>query len=177
MTSTTSSWDALEKRLDQVKKPVRTFKLCQDTDIRDRYREAEYDNEQAQKVLKDLPKDADADARAIYQAQVRSAAAELAAAKKAYDAEVIVLRFAALERKDLEKLQKDNPPSEAEESEGKDFAMDTFAPALIAAASLDGMPAAAAQKYLDTWHASDAAALWNAAWSIQHQQRTDLGKG
>lgn len=177
MTSTNSVWDALEKRLDNIKKPVSVFKLCQDTDIRDRFREAQYANEQAQAGLKSLGKDADKDARAIYEQQAQAAAAELAAAKKAYDAEVIVLRFAALERKDLEKLQKDNPPSEADEAAGQDFAMDTFAPALISAASLDGMPAAAAQKYLDTWHSADAAGLWSAAWSVQHQQRTDLGKG
>jgi hypothetical protein len=177
MTSNTSTWDALEKRLDSVKKPVRTFKLCQDTDIRDRFHEAQYANEQAHKALKSLTKDADKDARAIYERQAQAAADELADAQKAYDAEAIVLRFTALERKELEKLQTANPPSEAEEAEGANFAMDTFAPALISAASLDGMPVAAAQKYLDTWHTADAAALWNAAWSIQNQQRTDLGKG
>jgi predicted NBD/HSP70 family sugar kinase len=177
MTNTSSTWDALAKRLDSIEKPVSTFRLCQDTDIRDRFREAQYANEQAQRALKDLPKDAAKDARAIYQREAREAAAELADAKKAYDDHVIVLRFTALERKDLEKLQKANPPTEADEAAGQEYAMDTFAPALIAAASLDGMPADAAQKYLDTWHSADAAGLWNAAWTVQHQQRTDLGKG
>jgi hypothetical protein len=50
-------------------------------------------------------------------------------------------------------------------------------PALIAAASLDGMPEEAAARYLRTWIPSDARALWQAAWSVQHTQRTDLGKG
>jgi len=176
MTSTTSDWDALEKRLDQVKKPVGTFKLCQDTDIRDRFHEARYADEQAQQALKALPKDTAPDARAVYQQQARTAAAELAAARKAYDAEAIVLRFTALERKQLEALQAQHPASETDEANGDDYAMDTFAPALISAASLDGMPAEAASRYLDTWSPSDARALWNAAWSVQHTQRTDLGK-
>jgi predicted NBD/HSP70 family sugar kinase len=177
MTNTASTWDALAKRLDNVQKPVSTFRLCQDTDIRNRFREAQYANEQAQAALKGLAKDTDPDTRAIYQREARQAAAELVAATKAYNDHVIVLRFTALERKDLEKLQKANPPTEADEAAGQDYAMDTFAPALIAAASLDGMPADAAQKYLDTWHSADAAGLWNAAWTVQHQQRTDLGKG
>jgi hypothetical protein len=177
MTSTASSWDALEKRLDNVQKPIQTFKLCQDSAVRDRFHEARYANEQAQKALKDLPKDADADARAIYAQQAKAAAAEFTAAQKAYDAHVIVLRFTALERKDLEKLQQDNPPTEADEAAGEDFARDTFVPALISAASLDGMPVDAARKYMDTWSLADSAGLWQAAWSIQHHQRTDLGKG
>lgn len=177
MTTTANTWDALAKRLDSIEKPVSTFRLCQDTDIRDRFLEAKYANEQAQGALKDLPKDADKDARAIYQREARQATAEFAEAKRAYDEHVIALRFTALERKDLEKLQKANPPSEDDEANGEEFAMDSFAPALISAASLDGMPIEAARKYLDTWAPGDARDLWNAAWSIQHQKRTDLGKG
>jgi hypothetical protein len=176
MTSTTD-WDALEARLNKVKKPVRTFKLCQDDDIRERFLRARYANEQAQQRLKDLPKDTEADARAVYQQEAKTAAAELTAARKAYDAETIVLRFAALERKHLEALQAAHPASETDEAKGDDYAMETFAPALVSAASLDGMPVEAAARYLDTWSPADASALWDAAWSIQHTQRTDLGKG
>ncbi|MEU7338712.1 hypothetical protein [Streptomyces sp. NPDC007074] len=176
MTDTASTWDDLEKRLDSVRKPVQTFKLCEDASVRDRYNQARYANERAQQEVKDLPKDTDADARAIYVQQAKEAAAEFTAAKRAYDANVIVLRFAALERRHLERLQNEHPPTEADESEGRTYAMNTFAPAVISAASLDGMPVAAAQRYLDTWHAADAADLWRAAWSIQHQERTDLGK-
>ena len=74
-------------------------------------------------------------------------------------------------------LQKQHPASEEEEASGQDWSMDTFAPALIAAASLDGMPTEYARKCLDTWAPGDARDLWQAAWSIQHQKRTDLGKG
>lgn len=176
MTDTASTWDDLEKRLDGVEKPVQTFKLCRDAGVRERFHEARYANERAQQEVKDLPKDTDPDARAIYVQQAKEAATEHAAAKKAYDADVIVLRFAALERKHLERLQSQNPPNEDDEAAGREYAMDSFAPALISAASLDGMPVTAAQRYLDTWHTADAAALWQAAWSIQHQKRTDLGK-
>jgi hypothetical protein len=177
MTTTDSTWDALAKRLDNVKKPVSTFRLCQDTDIRDRFLRAQYADEEAQQHLKDLPKDTDPDARAVYQQEAKAAATELTAARKAYDAEIIVLRFAALERKELERLQTQHPASEADEAKGDEYAMATFGPALVSAASLDGMPVEAAARYLDTWSTGDASSLWNAAWSIQHTQRTDLGKG
>lgn len=178
MTSTASSWEALEKQLDQVARPVRTFKLCKDGDVRDRYLQAQSAFEQADAYLKQAKDQAyDADALALVEKQHKDTKAELTAAQKAYDACTVTLRFTALERKELEKLQKAHPPGEEDEERGEDFAMETFAPALISAASLDGMPVEAAQKYLDTWAPSDAADLWRAAWSIQHQKRTDLGKG
>lgn len=177
MTNSPNGWDALKKRLAQVEKPVRTFNLCPDSDIRDRFHKARRADEQAQERLASLPKDTDADARAIYAKEAADTAAELKAAKKAYDEHVIVLRFTALDRQELEDLQKKNPPSEDEEARGEEFAMDTFAPALVSAASLDGMPVDDAHTYLNTWSTADANALWQAAWSIQHQQRTDLGKG
>ncbi|MEU1134475.1 hypothetical protein ABZ383_32220, partial [Streptomyces sp. NPDC005900] len=111
-----------------------------------------------------------------YEARAKAAKAELDAAQKAFDAAAVTLRFTALERRTLMELQEKHPPSEEEEAEGEDFAMETFAPALISAASLDGMPVDYARHCLDTWSAADASGLWNAAWSIQHQQRTDLGK-
>lgn len=176
MTSTTSNWDALQARLDKVKKPVSTFRLCDDADIRDRYLTAQRDAEQADAYLKSLPEGADADARALVDRQAKDTKTELAAAKKAYDAHTITLRFTALERQELEDLQNKHPASEQDEEKGNDFASDTFAPALISAASLDGMPVEAASRYLNTWTSGDASALWRAAWNVQHTQRTDLGK-
>ena len=175
-TTTANGWDALEARLNQVKKPTRTFKLCDDPDIRDRYRNAQADAERAETALGGLTKDSDAEARAYLEAQAKTAKTELAAAKKAYDAHTITLRFTALEQQELEDLQNKHPAGEEGEAEGNDFAFDTFAPALISAASLDGMPVEAAARYLKTWTAPDARDLWNAAWSIQHTKRTDLGK-
>lgn len=178
MTSTTTStWDALAKRLDSVEKPVGTLKLCPDPNVRDRYLQAKKEADHADGYLKELSKDADPDARALVEKQVSDAKAELIKAQKAYDEQTITLKFTALERKRLEALQDAHPAGEEDEARGDDFALDTFAPALIAAASLDGMPADYARQCLDTWPPSDARDLWNAAWSIQHRKRTDLGKG
>lgn len=178
MTSTTTSdWDALEKRLDNIKKPVRTFKLCDETDIRDRYLAATRKADETAVYLKSLSEDTDPDARTLVEQQDQAAKAELAAAAKAYNAHTITLRFTALEQQELEDLQNKHPASEEDEQRGNDFAFDTFAPALISAASLDGMPVQAAARYLKTWTSADARDLWNAAWSIQHTKRTDLGKG
>lgn len=176
--TTTSAWDEIAKQLDQIQKPVSTFKLCRDPEVRERFLSAQQADEHARNELAALPaKGADAEVRALLTKEAKHAAIELAAAQTAYDEQTIVLRFTALERKDLEALQKAHPPTEDDEADGQDYAMATFAPALISAASLDGMPIEAAQKYMDTWSPSDAADLWRAAWFIQHQKRTDLGKG
>ncbi|MDX3527138.1 hypothetical protein P1P75_11960 [Streptomyces sp. ID05-39B] len=175
MSSTT--WDALEKRLDNVKKPVQIFRLCDDTDVRARYLAAKREDEQAAAYLEGLAKDAEAEARALVEQQARKAKAEFAAAKKAYDAHTVVLRFQGLERDEIKDLMAKHPPSEEEEANGSDWDEDTFPPALIAAASLDGMPEEAAARYLKSWLPSDARDLWNAAWSVQNTRRTDLGKG
>lgn len=172
-----STWDALAERLDNIEKPVRTLSLCDDPDIRDRYRTAKASAERTKAALDGLAKDADPEVRALLQGEHTDAQKELAAATKAYEAHTITLRFTALERKHLEKLQAEHPPTEQDEADGHDYAVDSFGPALVAAASLDGMPESAARRYLDSWSAADAGALWQAAWSIQHQQRTDLGKG
>jgi len=179
MTSTTSNsgWSALRKRLDNVKKPVRTFALCEDPDIRDRYLKAKRAAELAATSLESLPTTATKDARALIQKQADDASTELDQAKQAYDAVTVVLRFTGLERAALEDLQKKHPATEEDEAANWDFNFDTFAPVLISAASLDGMPAEDAQHFLDTWLPADAQDLWNAAWSAQHTRRTDLGKG
>ncbi|MFF8910514.1 hypothetical protein [Streptomyces olivaceoviridis] len=175
--TTSSTWAELEKQLDSLDKPVTTFKLCRDPEVRERYQQAKQAHEQADRYLKQAPKDTDSEALALLKREAADAKTELAAAQKAYDEQTITLRFSALERKALEKLQKQHPATEEDEANGDDWAMDTFAPALISAASLDGMPVEAARRYLDTWAPGDARDLWQAAWSIQHARRTDLGKG
>lgn len=176
-TTAPTGWEALQARLDQIEKPISTFKLCQDVDVRQRYLEAKQAAEEAEEYLKRIPKDLDPDARALVDKEAKEARTELSAAKKAYDAKAIVLRFTALERKDLERLQQAHPASEQAEADGAEYDMDTFGPALVSAASLDKMPVDYARKCLDTWAPGDARDLWQAAWSIQHTKRTDLGKG
>lgn len=177
MTTTASGWDALQKRLDSVPKPVRTLKLCEEPEVRDRYLSAKHAFEQAERHLKALPKDVAEDARALVEQQHKDAKAELAAAQKAYDTATITLRFAALERSALEALQAKHPATEEDEARGTDFHYETFAPEVIAAASLDGMPLEYAIQAMQTWSLSDSDDLWNAAWSVQRRKRTDLGKG
>lgn len=177
MTNTTA-WDEIARQLEQIQKPVGTFALCPDPDVRNRYLTAKQADEQARQQLATLPeKGGDREARTFLTQQAAEAAAELAAAKEEYDAQTIVLRFTALDRKDLEALQRAHPATEEDEADGQEFAMATFAPALISAASLDGMPVEAARRYMETWSTADAMDLWRAAWFIQHQKRTDLGKG
>jgi len=172
-----SNWDALEKRLNAVKKPVSTFRLCDDPEIRDRYLTAKRDAEQADAYLNSLDKDAGPEARAVAEQAAQTAKTWLTDAKKTYDAHTIVLRFQGLERQELEKLLAKHPPTEQDEKDGAEFHEDSFMPALIAAASVDGMPEDAAARFLRTWIPSDARSLWQAAGSVQHTQRTDLGKG
>jgi hypothetical protein len=177
-TSTSSAWDEIEKQLDQVKKPVGVFKLCRDPEVRERYLNARQADEQARQQIGTLPaKGGDREVRALLNKEAADAAAELAAAQAEYDAQTVVLRFTALDRNDLTQLMKAHPPTEEDEERGDEWAMDTFAPALISTASLDGMPLEAAQRYFSTWPPSDSADLFRAAWFIQHQKRTDLGKG
>lgn len=178
MTSTTpNAWAAKAKRLDALKRPTQTLTICEDPTVRERLKEATAAARQAADLLAALPDSADGGERAVYEARAKQAQKDLTAAQKAFDAASVTLTFTALERTALEELQAKHPASEEQEADGDDFAMDTFAPALVSAASVDGMPVDAARQYLNTWSAADARALFQAAWSIQHQRRTDLGKG
>lgn len=176
MTSSSTAWDALERRLNNVKKPVNVFRLCDDPDIRERYLTARKEADRADAYLDSLAKETDPDVRAVAERQAKDAQARLAAAQEAYDAHTVTLRFQALEREELEDLLAKHPPTEQDEENGSEFAED-FMPALVAAASLDGMPQEAAARFMKKWTPSDARNLWQAAWSVQHTQRTDLGKG
>ncbi|GAA3155295.1 hypothetical protein ACFQ0X_43600 [Streptomyces rectiviolaceus] len=175
MTSTTSTWDAKKKRLDALKRPEQPFTICEDPEVRERRNRAKAAHQRATEVLADLPPEEEH--RDLYEARVKETKTELAAAQKAFDAASVTLRFIALERQEYEDLVKKHPASEVEEAAGEDFALETFAPALISASSLDGMPVDYALHCLNTWSPADARGLWNAAWTIQHHQRTDLGKG
>ncbi|MFI2620394.1 hypothetical protein [Streptomyces sp. NPDC018584] len=176
MTNSTSNWAETQKRLDRLKRPEQPFTICEDPEVRERRNRARAAHQRAAKDLEELSPQEEVD-RSLYEARAKATKAELTAAQKAFDAAAVTLRFTALGRRELEELQKKHPASEEEEAEGADFALDTFAPALISAASMDDMPVDYARHCLDTWSAADASGLWNAAWSIQHQQRTDLGKG
>ena len=175
--TTATAWDAIQKRLDDMPKPTQILRLCADPDVRDRYHAAKQAAAHAEDYLKTLSKDADKDALALVRKQIRDAQADLKEAREAYEAATIILTFQALERGQLEDLIKDHPPTEEEEQEGKEYHTDTFAPALISAASTDGMPLEYAQHAMKTWALDDWKSLWGAAWLVQQRKRTDLGKG
>jgi hypothetical protein len=177
MTSTTNTWAEKQKRLDSMPKPTRTLALCDDPEVRDRYQTAKQAAQRAEEYLASFPKGGDNDARALVEKQTKDALDELAAAKEEYDAHTVVLTFQALERGQLEELQAKHPATEEDEERGSDFHFDSFAPALIAAASVDGMPLEYAQHATKTWSLADSQDLWNAAWSVQQRRRSDLGKG
>jgi hypothetical protein len=170
-----AQWASVAKRLDGLKPAVARFTICDDLELRNRLTEAHAAAADADATLKSLAPDDTA--RGVFQLRAKEAAADLAAAQQAFDKAAIVLRFKALPRQELETLQNAHPASETEEAEGAEYAMESFAPALIAAASVDGMPIEYARQCLDTWSAADAQALWRAAWNVQHATRTDLGKG
>lgn len=176
-TASKTPWDTLQKRLDGMPKPTRTLTLCSDPDIQDRYLTAKKRHTGAVEYHNALPADADKEAKALVQRQVDEAAAELDEAHKAYKANSVTLTFTALERGQLEDLQAKHPATEEDEELGRDFHFDTFAPALISAANVDGMPLEYATQAMKTWSWADSQDLWNAAWSVQQTRRSDLGKG
>lgn len=172
----TTTWDALKTRLDGLKKPTTVFTICEDPDARQRLHTAKVALHDAEEILATRA-EGDETGRTSAEARVRDAKSAATAAQKAFDKVAVRLTFQALERKALEELQKQHPALEEDEAAGDDFHMETFAPALIAAASVDGMPLEYARHCLDTWAPGDARGLWLAAWTVQQTQRTDLGKG
>jgi hypothetical protein len=174
--SATSPWDDIQKRLDTLEPAVSKFTICDDPALRTRLAGAKADLADAEEALRSITMD-DEPSRTLFTQRVETARTEREQAQAAFAERAVTLTFRALERKALEALQAKHPAGEEDEDKGDDFAMDTFAPALIAAASVEGMPVDYARKCLDTWSAADAQDLWRAAWGVQHQKRTDLGKG
>lgn len=175
--TTANGWASLEERLNAIPKPTRTLALCADPEVRDRYQAAVQAHARADEYLKSLPESADKDARTLWRKKVADAQVELDAVKPEYDAATVILTFRALERRHLEELLDKHPPTEEDEAKGSDFHFDTFAPELISAASVDGMPAEYAANAMKSWPLADSDDLWAAAWSAQRRKRTDLGKG
>ncbi|MET8571784.1 hypothetical protein [Streptomyces sp. NPDC004783] len=174
---TSTAWDAIQKQLDSMPKPTQTLRLCSDPDVRDRYQAAKQAATRAEEYEKSLGKDVGKDALALVKKQTKDAQTALAAAQAEYDEHTVTLTFQALERGQLEDLIAAHPALEEEEEQGAEYHVDTFAPALIAAASVDGMPLEYAQQAMQTWPLDDWKSLWGAAWSVQQRRRSDLGKG
>jgi len=178
-----TTWDALQARLDGLKRPTATLTICPDDDARQRLNVAKAELQGAEEYLASLADPAEGDnlealnaEKAAAETRVKAAKSELTAAQKAFDKTAITLTFQALERQKLIDLEKEHPASEEEEANGAEHAS-SFAPALVSASSVDGMPLEYARHCLDTWSLGDSTDLYNAAVSVQRAQRTDLGKG
>ena len=174
-TSPAPAWDELQRKLDGLKPAVATFTICDDDKLRVRLGQAKAELADAEARLK-AQDDETADTAAA-ERRVERARTELAAAQAAYDERAVTLRFRAIPRRQLAALEREHPANEEEEANGEEFHMDDFAPAVIAAASMDGMPLEYAATCMSEWSAADSRDLWSAAYSIQHRNRSDLGKG
>ncbi len=163
-------WAAKMQRLRDRHLAQTTFVICDDQTIRARYQRTKRSLEVAQTYVQDHPNDTEA------AAQLARVVQEHADAKAAYDDVSIPIVFRALPRPALEALYKVHKPSEAEAEEGANWNA-SFPAALISAACVDGMTQAEAQELLDSWSLAEANAMFNAAHEIQHNSRTDLGKG
>jgi hypothetical protein len=164
-------WTSTRERLAARTRPTAKMTICDDHTVKENLARAQYAARVAQAKVddQDTPENraaADTATQALEQAQA------------AFDETAIILRFQALERPVLEQLKKAHPPTEEQAEDGFVFNVETFAPVLIAASSLDGMTEDDARRYLDTWSEAEAVTLWNTAFGVQGDaSRLDVGKG
>ncbi|WP_425834189.1 hypothetical protein [Streptomyces fractus] len=164
------AWAAKMERLRRRATPRSTLRISDDDELRRALTEAEAQARRARLFAEATPDDAAATARAA------EADAALAEARSMYDAASDTLTFLALPRPVLEELIGRHPPTDEQAAEGAVFNPDTFPPALISAASSDGMSREEAAELLATWPAAEANLLWEAAWQVQQESRVELGK-
>lgn len=164
-------WAAKMARLRDRALPEAVLRICDDQAAKDALATAEYAQRQAQRADEAR---SDTESRTV----LAQAATAVDDARRAVDEATIELRFRALPRPQFEALVEAHPPTEKQATEdGALWNSDTLIPALISAASVDGMPLEDAQHFLDTWASAEARALYEAAMSVQQEDRMDLGKG
>lgn len=183
MTSTASHWNETKKRLAAIGPAVSTFTICDDSELRERLADAKKEARAAEAAFSvaggqqtTVAKGATAASDPVKE-RLERARTELAQAQAAFDTRAVTLRFKSLPREDIEALEREHPATEEQEANGDDWNPDTYPPALISAASLDGMPVEDAAEYMAKWPIADFRDLWAAAYGIQNHRRTDLGKG
>jgi hypothetical protein len=165
-------WAAKMERLRAREAPTYTLRICDDDAAKDELDRAERLVRRTADEADLEPDDPDVKRRAA------AAAAALARAQQAVeDATLVLLRFRGLPRPAYRALVKANPPTEEQAEDGQDWDEDTFAPALISAASMDGMTVENATELMNTWASQEANNLFLAAFEPQRANRTDLGKG
>lgn len=164
-------WAATRERLRNRQRPTSKMTICDDEDAKTALSQAKFRLER----IKAAAEDADTPDN---QAALAAAQADLEAAQAAFDNAAIVLRFQALERKPYMELIQAHPPTEEQAEDGSPWNENTFCPALIAAASLNGITEEDAAHYMEEWAQGEAVTLWNTAYGVQTDvSRLDVGKG
>lgn len=163
-------WASTLERLRSRQRPTAPLRICDDQAVKETLALAQFEQRTAQRQL-------DGDTSPEAKKALKSAEAAVAKAQAAVDDATILLTFRALERTDLDALKKEHPATEEQAEDGYEFNVDTFGPALVAAANIDGMTEDQAREFLETWADAEAGALFQAAWGVQLESRLDLGKG
>ena len=164
-------WASTLERLRNRNRPTVKLTICDNQAAKDALATAQYNERRIKATAEADPGSAEA------KKAIRAAEAEVKKAQAAVDKDSIVLTFRALERTAFDDLKKAHPATEEQAEDGYDWNLDTFGPALVAAASVDGITVEDAAMFLETWSDAEAAALFQAAWDVQHESRMDLGKG
>lgn len=164
-------WAATRERLLARTRPTVLLTICDDPDAKQALHAARFVEQQVRESAEQNPEDE------ATQAAHRAAVQKVAGAQATLDAASIPLRFQALDRKTYRALVAAHRPTEEQAEEGYEFNLDSLAPVLIAASSLDGITEDDAQTFLDDWAPAEAEALLNAAFGVQREERMDLGKG
>ncbi len=164
-------WTATRDRLRNRQRPTTSLVICDDPDVKKTLEEAKWTVRRLTTSLEAAPDDTD------LAADLNTATTALARAQAAFDEIAIVLRFQALRRPDWEDLKRNHPPTEDQAEESLVVNVETLAPHLIAASSLDGITTEDAAYFLTEWSEGEASSLFNAAWNIQSGTRMDVGKG
>jgi hypothetical protein len=163
-------WAATRDRLRNRSRPIAPLVICDDTDIKKSLENARF-------VVRRLEAQLDAEPDTDLTKDLESARKDLQEAQKAFDEVAIRLQFQALRRPDFEDMKKRHPPTEEQAEDNYVVNLDTIAPELISASSLDGITPEDAKYYLEEWGEGEAAALFNTAWGVQSNTRMDMGKG
>lgn len=165
-------WAAQMERLRSRKPPTTTLRICDDEAAKTELARTEMLQRRTADEADLEPDDADVKRRAE-----NATAAVERARQRVEDATLVVLHFRGLPRPDFVALTKAHPPTEEQAEDGQEWDENTFGPALISAASVDGMTVENADELLTTWATQEANNLFQAAYGPQLANRTDLGKG
>lgn len=167
-------WAAKRERLRQRQAATAVLRVCDDDDLKATRDEAARARRMTHAQLENETTEA---GRERAQKALDAAEQALTGAEQAVDDATITLTFRGLPRREYEALIKAHPPTEEQAEDGDAWNTETFAPALVAASSVDGMTTEDAEFFLAEWSAAEARRLYDAAMGVQQTNRLDLGKG